>query len=170
MPCQRDASLDGVSASPVCFRGETATLAVEFRLSRYDTSRRLERHQSPVRLDRGDWCGCRLRGGSGCAHTPTRFSRTTRDRTGEGFPRAHCSRLPYTHRYAHNTGVESKVQRTDWFLRCRRERATRAVGPDHTELCYDAGSADSAGREAPERNPRAASRSSGLESSEPLVP
>ena len=72
MPCQRDgASLDGVSASPVCFRGETATLAVEFRLSRYDTSRRLERHQSPVRLDRGDWCGCRLRGGSGCAHTHT---------------------------------------------------------------------------------------------------
>ena len=74
MPCQRDASRRGVSASPVCFRGETATLAVEFRLSRYDTSRRLERHQSPVRLDRGDWCGCRLRGGSGCAHTPTRFT------------------------------------------------------------------------------------------------
>ena len=76
MPCQRDASLDGVSASPVCFRGETATLAVEFRLSRYDTSRRLERHQSPVRLDRGDWCGCRLRGGSvGLGvRTPTRFT------------------------------------------------------------------------------------------------
>ena len=104
MPCQRDASLDGVSASPVCFRGETATLAVEFRLSRYDTSRRLERHQSPVRLDRGDWCGCRLRGGSGCAHTPTRFgSRTTRDRTVERVFRGHTVVDSRTHIDTHTT-------------------------------------------------------------------
>ena len=136
MECRVSATpLDGVSASPVCFRGETATLAVEFRLSRYDTSRRLERHQSPVRLDRGDrgrvWVSAVRRAVGLGVRTPTRTGRGTGR---NGFPRAHGSRLPYTHRYAHNTGVESKVQRTDWFLRCRRERATRAVGPDHTVI------------------------------------